>query len=110
MWLPVRSAELIAVVEPANGPKIKELFTMRILLVEDDESIADAVAVLTKQHYVVDIAADGQVGWEFAAACDYDLIMLDVMLPKLDGISLCRQLSRRLSDAHSPAYGTGYRN
>jgi len=68
---------------------------VRILLVEDDESIADAVAVLTKQHYVVDIAADGQVGWEFAAACDYDLIMLDVMLPKLDGISLCRQLRRR---------------
>jgi len=66
---------------------------VRILLVEDDESIADAVAaVLLKQHYVVDIAADGQVGWEFAAACDYDLIMLDVMLPKLDGISLCRQL------------------
>jgi diguanylate cyclase (GGDEF)-like protein len=78
-----------------NEPKIKELFTMRILLVEDDKSIADAVAaVLTKQHYVVDIAADGQVGWEFAAACNYDLILLDVMLPKLDGISLCRQLRR----------------
>ena len=66
---------------------------MRILMVEDDEAIALAVAaVLTKQHYAVDIATDGQAGWEFAAACNYDLIVLDVMLPKLDGISLCRQL------------------
>lgn len=66
---------------------------MRILLVEDDEAIALAIAaVLTKQNYVVDVAADGQAGWEFAAACDYDLIVLDVMLPKIDGISLCRKL------------------
>lgn len=66
---------------------------MRILLVEDDQAIALAIAgVLTKQNYVIDIAADGQAGWEFAAACDYDLIVLDVMLPKIDGISLCRKL------------------
>ncbi len=66
---------------------------MRILLVEDDEAIALAIAaVLTKQNYAVDVAADGQAGWEFAAACDYDLIVLDVMLPKIDGISLCRKL------------------
>jgi len=58
---------------------------------------------------MVDIAADGHGGWEFAAACDYDLIMLDVMLPKLDGISLCRYVEKAI-DAHSPAYGTGYRN
>lgn len=66
---------------------------MRILLVEDDHSLAQAVAaVLNTQHYVVDIAADGQDGWELAEVCSYDLILLDVMLPKLDGISLCRQL------------------
>lgn len=68
---------------------------MKILLVEDDKTIADAVAmVLTKQRYLVDIAGDGQDGWEFAQVCAYDLIVLDVMLPKLDGISLCRQLRR----------------
>ncbi len=62
-------------------------------MVEDDEAIALAIAtVLNKQNYVTDVAADGQAGWEFAAACDYDLIVLDVMLPKLDGISLCRKL------------------
>ncbi|WP_392407650.1 response regulator [Chlorogloeopsis fritschii] len=66
---------------------------MRILLVEDDDSLAQAVAaVLSKQNYVVDIAADGEAGWELVTVCNYDLILLDVILPKLDGISLCRQL------------------
>lgn len=66
---------------------------MRILTVEDDELLAQTVAnILTQQHYAVDIAADGEMGWQFAIATAYDLILLDVMLPKLDGVSLCRQL------------------
>lgn len=67
---------------------------MRILIVEDDTSIAQAIAAMLtqQQHYLVDIAADGQEGWELATAFDYNLILLDVMLPKRDGINLCRQL------------------
>ncbi|MBW4563340.1 MAG: response regulator [Mojavia pulchra JT2-VF2] len=66
---------------------------MRILLVEDDDLLAQAVATtLAKQNYVVDVAADGEAGWELVSVCNYDLILLDVVLPKLDGISLCRQL------------------
>lgn len=66
---------------------------MRILLVEDDDLLAQAMATtLTKQHYAVDIAADGEVAWELVSVCNYELILLDVVLPKLDGISLCRQL------------------
>lgn len=66
---------------------------MRILIVEDDERIAESLAeALADQHYVVDVATDGQAGWEFVESFAYDLILLDVMLPKLDGISLCRQL------------------
>jgi two-component system, OmpR family, response regulator len=66
---------------------------MRILVVEDDRRIAEPLAeALTSQHYVVDIAEDGQQGWEFVEAFDYNLLMLDVMLPKLDGISLCKQV------------------
>ena len=66
---------------------------MRILVVEDDRRIAEPLAdALTSQHYVVDIARDGQQGWEYVEAFDYNLLLLDVMLPKLDGISLCRQL------------------
>ncbi|WP_088889671.1 response regulator [Leptolyngbya ohadii] len=66
---------------------------MKILAVEDDAWMASAVAdTLAQQNYTVEIAADGQTGWDLAAAADYDLILLDITLPKLDGISLCRKL------------------
>jgi diguanylate cyclase (GGDEF)-like protein len=69
---------------------------MRILIVEDDEAIADLVAQSLKaHHYAVDIAADGSMGWECSESTTYDLILLDVDLPKLDGISLCRKLRDR---------------
>mgnify|MGYP002777070698 CR=1 FL=1 len=65
---------------------------MRILTVEDDELLAQTVAnVLSQHHYAVDIASDGEMGWQFATTTAYDLILLDVMLPKLNGVSLCRQ-------------------
>jgi len=66
---------------------------MRILIVEDDDRIAKPLAEdLRHQHHVVEIATDGMEGWEYAQAIAYDLILLDIMLPKLDGISLCQQL------------------
>ncbi|MCL1473549.1 response regulator [Argonema antarcticum] len=66
---------------------------MRILLVEDDEAMAAVVTdLLTKQHYVIDIAHDGEAGWEFIEAYTYDLILLDVVLPKMDGMTLCRRI------------------
>jgi DNA-binding response OmpR family regulator len=68
---------------------------MRILIVEDDSCLAQAlVAILTKQNYVVDVAADGEVAWELVTVATYDLILLDIVLPKHDGISLCRQLRK----------------
>lgn len=66
---------------------------MRILLVEDDERISESVAeVLRAQHYIVDVAVDGQEGWDFVKVYAYDLVLTDVTLPKLDGISLCQRL------------------
>jgi diguanylate cyclase (GGDEF)-like protein len=66
---------------------------MRVLLIEDDEIVTQVlVKAFAERHYTVDVATDGQTGWELADACTYDLILLDVMLPKLNGISLCRQL------------------
>jgi diguanylate cyclase (GGDEF)-like protein len=66
---------------------------MRILLVEDDELIGELlVKSLTSQHYTVDFAKDGQEGWDLADLYTYDLILLDLILPKLDGISFCRRL------------------
>lgn len=66
---------------------------MRILLVEDDERITDALAEdLTDQHYMVEIAHDGQIAWDLLDAFAFDLVLLDVMLPKVDGLTLCRRL------------------
>ncbi|MCY6488684.1 response regulator transcription factor [Leptolyngbya sp. GGD] len=66
---------------------------MRILLVEDDVRLAETLAeALSDQLYVVDIATDGESGWHQARVVEYDLIVLDVMLPELDGFSLCQRL------------------
>ncbi|MBD2304427.1 response regulator [Chroococcidiopsis sp. FACHB-1243] len=69
---------------------------MRILLIEDDECVAKALKnVLQQQNYVVDTATDGQTGWDLIQTFTYDLILLDVILPKLDGIKLCQRLRDR---------------
>ncbi|PZV17424.1 MAG: DNA-binding response regulator [Pseudanabaena sp.] len=66
---------------------------MRILLVEDDNYIAKPIAKdMRHQGHVVDVANDGISGWECAQTVEYDLILLDLMLPRLDGISLCKKL------------------
>jgi len=66
---------------------------MKLLLVEDDREISELLTeVLNEEQYLVDVATDGEEGWDFVEACDYDLILLDVMLPKLNGVDLCRQL------------------
>jgi DNA-binding response OmpR family regulator/HPt (histidine-containing phosphotransfer) domain-containing protein len=66
---------------------------MKILLVEDDEqTVAVLTESLTAHHYLVNTTNNGQTALEFAKAYDYDLIVLDIMIPGLDGMSLCRQL------------------
>lgn len=66
---------------------------MRILLVEDDIRLAETLSeALTDQLYVVDIATDGEAAWDCAKALNYDLLLLDLMLPEIDGITLCHRL------------------
>lgn len=66
---------------------------MKLLLVEDDRDTAAALAnSLVAQLFTVDTASNGRAALELAEATEYDLIVLDVMLPEVDGISLCRQL------------------
>jgi DNA-binding response OmpR family regulator len=66
---------------------------MRILLVEDDVCLAETLAeALIDQRYMVDVVTDGETGWHQVKALEYDLMLLDVMLPELDGISLCHRL------------------
>lgn len=74
---------------------------MKILLVEDDERIARALAeALSDQNYAVDVAIDGEAGWDYVEAYQYSLILLDWMLPKLDGIHFCQRL--RQHGLHTP--------
>jgi DNA-binding response OmpR family regulator len=66
---------------------------MRILVVEDDIPLAETLAeVLTDERYIVDIARDGEAAWQQVTQVNYDLIVLDIMLPKLDGVSLCKRM------------------
>jgi len=66
---------------------------MRILVVEDDPSLAKFVQKgLREERYAVDVAPDGEEGILMAEITPYDLIILDIMLPKLDGMTVCRRL------------------
>jgi heavy metal response regulator len=66
---------------------------MRILLVEDDSSVSGfIVRGLREERYAVDLATDGEMGLAMAETTLYDIIILDVMLPKLNGIDVCRRL------------------
>ncbi len=66
---------------------------MKILVVEDDLLVADALRITLASHnYAVEVAHDGRAGLDCIEAFNYDLLLLDVILPKLDGISLCHHV------------------
>lgn len=66
---------------------------MRILLIDDDEILMEALAdKLIKNYYAVDIATTGEMGWEFLCLFNYDLILLDWILPDIDAINIWQQI------------------
>jgi DNA-binding response OmpR family regulator/HPt (histidine-containing phosphotransfer) domain-containing protein len=66
---------------------------VKILFVEDDQHTCEVVSATLEAHrYAVDVVTDGEAGLEMALQWPYDLILLDVMLPKLNGIEVCRRL------------------
>lgn len=66
---------------------------MKILVIEDHEKIAKAIKNgLESQFYAVDIALDGKLGYDLASAENYDVIILDIMLPRMNGLEICQQL------------------
>lgn len=68
-----------------------------ILIVEDDETLQQTLAYnLEREGYAIAVAADGQTALKMARAWPYDLVILDLMLPELDGLSVCRILRREL--------------
>src|ERR1700730_595016 len=74
---------------------------MRLLVVEDEHKLAGVLKRGLEEHgYAVDVAFDGEDGLAMATAAPYDLIVLDVMLPRLDGFTVCQQL--RAQHSHTP--------
>ena len=66
---------------------------MRLLLVEDDPHLGRFIQKgLQEERYAVDLATDGEEGFYLASVNQYDLVILDIMLPKLDGFGVCRKL------------------
>ena len=74
---------------------------MRILAVEDEHRIANAIKKgLEQERYAVDVCYTGTAGYDLASTEDYDAIILDIMLPEIDGITLCKKL--RTQNIHIP--------
>lgn len=68
---------------------------MRILIIEDENNLADVIASrLKKEKYVVDISNDGEVGLDNSLTNIYDLIILDIMLPKVNGFEILKEIRK----------------
>jgi len=69
---------------------------MRILIVEDELHLAEALTqILKKNHYSVDAVHDGRTGLDYAQSGIYDLLLLDIMMPEIDGISVLKTLRQQ---------------
>jgi DNA-binding response OmpR family regulator len=74
---------------------------MRILVVEDEHKIANSIKRgFEQESWATDVAYDGEGGFDMASSEDYDVIVLDLMLPKMDGMEVCRRL--RAEENHTP--------
>ncbi len=72
---------------------------MRVLIIEDDQRVAELIKRgLEEQGFETELAFDGLSGKKLAFQNDYDLIITDVILPKIDGIDLCKEIRQRLPD------------
>lgn len=77
---------------------------MRVLIVEDDVQISNLLTeAFTHRQHEVDRAEDGELAWNLVNTLDYDLIVLDLTLPKMDGIKLCQQIRARGGTARNAA-------
>jgi len=78
-----------------------QLELMKVLVVEDEQKIAHSLKKgLEQESYAVDVVYDGEEGLDFALTGDFDVIILDLMLPKIDGVEVCKRL--RIAKIYTP--------
>jgi len=71
----------------------------RVLVVEDDKNLGKVLTdYLTSKNYLVQLAEDGEIGFDFFTNNDYDIIILDIMMPKKDGFSLAKDIRKMNKD------------
>lgn len=71
------------------------LANMKVLVIEDEKKLAEYLRrALTDHNYIVDVATDGRVGLHLAQESEYDLVLLDIMLPGMDGLSILNELRK----------------
>lgn len=69
---------------------------MKILIIEDEIKLANSIKKgLEQENYIVDVVYNGRVGHDLAQTEDYDVIILDLMLPEIDGVEICKKLRER---------------
>ncbi len=91
MKIPINEIDYLYITKPRTLKKTH--YAMKILLVEDDSILAENLAeAIAAQLYVIDVVGDGEAAWDYVQSFNYDLILLDVNLPKCNGINLCRKL------------------
>ena len=82
------------------GLSVIAIIQMRLLLIEDERKLADfIVRGLRAEGFAVDVTYDGASGWQMASGTEYDLILLDLMLPELNGTEVLRRLRRKARSA-----------
>lgn len=83
-----------------EGPAVRE--RLRLLIVEDDQGIREFIASVFSGSFDVRQAKDGEEGWEIAQEAAPDIIISDIMMPKMDGNTLCRKLKSDVRTSHIP--------
>lgn len=83
-----------------EGPAVRE--RLRLLVVEDDYGIREFIASVFSGSFDVRQAKDGEEGWEIAQEAAPDIIISDIMMPKMDGNTLCRKLKSDVRTSHIP--------